>query len=76
MGIIVAVERIMDDNLCVIWKSRNVSGLTILKIRERNTGLPLLGKLYSFGNSPSILVSIAYLKYCAPSSVIGMSNGV
>ena len=36
----------------------------------------LLGKLYSFGNSPSILVSIAYQKYCAPSSVIGMSNGV
>jgi len=47
-----------------------------LKIRERNTGHPLLGKLYSFGNSPSILVSIAYQKYCAPSSVIGMSNGV
>ena len=76
IGNIVPAEIIIDENLWIIWKSRNVSGLVILKTKERNTGHPLFGKLYPIGNSPKTLVSIAYQKYWTPSSVIGNSNGV
>tara|TARA_B100000029_G_scaffold444621_1_gene464512 strand:+ start:224 stop:475 length:252 start_codon:yes stop_codon:yes gene_type:complete len=45
IGIIVAAEKIIDVNLCIIWKSMNVSGFVMLKITDKNTGQPLFGKL-------------------------------
>lgn len=62
IGMIVNTEKVIDMNLWIVMNSIAVSKLKKGNIPDSKIGQPLLGIVNAFGNSPKIIVSIAYVK--------------
>tara|TARA_B100000029_G_scaffold158601_1_gene154025 strand:+ start:1694 stop:2002 length:309 start_codon:yes stop_codon:yes gene_type:complete len=61
-GIIVKTEKVIETNRCIVMNSIAVLKLKKENMPESKSDQPLLGNVNALGNSPRIIVSIAYVK--------------